>query len=101
MTTPKGVGMNRDTVVGNWNKFKGNLQVRWCRLIGDPLGVISGKRTQSTGERQLSYCALRSSTLRGILRTHSSGGSYSARTVENINRTPQAVRSSTSARKSL
>jgi uncharacterized protein YjbJ (UPF0337 family) len=62
--------MNRDLVEGNWNQCKGKLRVFWSRLIGDHLGVISGKRTQSAGERQSAYGAFRSHTLRGDLHAH-------------------------------
>jgi uncharacterized protein YjbJ (UPF0337 family) len=57
--------MNRDIVKGNWKKFKGKVQVRWGTLIGDHLGVITGRRTQSAGERQWAYGVIRSKTLRG------------------------------------
>lgn len=61
--------MNRDIVEGSWKQFKGKLRARWGMLIGDHLGVISGKHTQYDGERQLSYGAIRSKTLRGSLKT--------------------------------
>jgi len=64
--------MNRDLVEGNWNQFKGKMRIRWCRLIGDHLGVISGKRMLSVGERQSAYGVLRSNSLRGVLHAHSS-----------------------------
>lgn len=58
--------MNRDIVEGNWKQFKGRVQVRWGRLIGDHLGVITGKRTQISGERQRAYGAIRAKTLKGF-----------------------------------
>jgi len=61
--------MNRDIVEGNWKQFKGKVQVRWGRLIGDYLGVVSGKRTQLAGEIQRSYGVIRSKTLTGAMRT--------------------------------
>ena len=68
--------MNRDIVEGNWKQFKGKVQVRWGRLIGDYLGVVSGKRTQLAGEIQQSYGVIRSTTLTGAMRTR-----YPARSV--------------------
>lgn len=65
-TELKEIHMNRDIVAGNWKQFKGTVQVRWGRLIGDHLGVIAGKRTQVAGERQRAYGTVRSKTLRGI-----------------------------------
>jgi len=56
--------MNRDIVAGSWKQFKGKLQVLWGMLIGDHLGVITGRRTQVVGERQWAYGLLRSRTLR-------------------------------------
>jgi len=51
--------MNRDIVQGNWKQFKGKVRVRWGRLIGDYLGVITGRRTQSVGERQRAFGVFR------------------------------------------
>lgn len=62
--------MNLDIVGGNWNKLKGKVQVRWSRLIGDHLGVITGRQTQLAGERQRAYGVLRSRTLRSTLGMH-------------------------------
>ena len=61
--------MNRDIVAGNWKQFKGKVQVRWGRLVGDYLGVVTGKRTQLAGEIQRSYGVIRSKTLRGATGT--------------------------------
>jgi uncharacterized protein YjbJ (UPF0337 family) len=61
--------MNRDIVEGNWKQFKGKVQVRWGRLIGDYLGVVTGKRTQLAGEIQRSYGGIRSKTLTGAMGT--------------------------------
>lgn len=66
--------MNLDIVGGNWNKLKGKVQVRWSTLIGDHLGVITGRQTQLAGERQRAYGVLRSKTLRSAL-----GARYRAR----------------------
>ncbi len=63
--------MNRDLVEGNWNQFKGMVQVRWGMLIGDHLGVITGRRTQLFGDRQRAYGVIRSKTLRGNMRVRS------------------------------
>ncbi len=68
--------MNRDLVQGNLKQFKGKVRVHWSTLIGDHLGVISGKRTQSTGERQSAYGVLRAKALRGTLNAHSSARSF-------------------------
>lgn len=61
--------MNRDIVEGNWKQFKGKVQVRWGRLTGDYLGVVTGKRTQLAGEIQRSYGAIRSKKLAGAMGT--------------------------------
>jgi uncharacterized protein YjbJ (UPF0337 family) len=71
--------MNRDLIQGNWNQFKGRLRVRWWRLVGDHLGVISGTRTQSAGERQVAYGVLRANTLQGVLRNYSSTSAFRSR----------------------
>lgn len=65
--------MNRDIFAGSWKQLKGKTQASWSVLIGDPLGVIAGKRTQLAGARQSAYGALRSKTLRGGVRTRYSG----------------------------
>lgn len=70
--------MNLDLVQGNLKQFKGKVRVRWSTLIGDRLGVISGKRTQSAGERQSAYGVLRSKALRGSLNARSSARSFSS-----------------------
>jgi uncharacterized protein YjbJ (UPF0337 family) len=57
--------MNRDIVEGNWKQFKGMVQVRWGMLIGDYFSVISGRRTQSAGERQSAYGVILSKSLTG------------------------------------
>jgi uncharacterized protein YjbJ (UPF0337 family) len=67
----KEAGMNRDLVAGNWNQFKGKVLVRWSILVGDHLGVISGKRKQLAGERQSAYGVLRSKTLRCAMNARS------------------------------
>jgi uncharacterized protein YjbJ (UPF0337 family) len=57
----EGKDMNRDIVEGNWKQFMGKMRVRWSMLIGDHLGVVTGKRTQLAGARQRSYGVFRSS----------------------------------------
>lgn len=57
--------MNRDIVEGGWTQFKGKVQARWGRFVGNPLGVISGKRMQVAGQRQSAYGAIRAKSLRG------------------------------------
>jgi uncharacterized protein YjbJ (UPF0337 family) len=80
--------MNRDIVEGNWKRFKGMLQVRWGTLIGDYFGVISGRRTQSDGERQSAYGVIRSKPLRTGVRFRSPGGAFSpnSKTTGNVPR---------------
>lgn len=55
--------MNRDFVEGSWKQFKGKTRAGWSMLIGNHLGVISGKRTQYDGERQRAYGIIRSKIL--------------------------------------
>jgi uncharacterized protein YjbJ (UPF0337 family) len=62
--------MNRDIVEGGWKQIKGKVHVHWCKLIGDPLGVVSGRHTQYDGERQSSYGAIRSKPLGAAMQTH-------------------------------
>lgn len=69
----KGIDMNRDIVAGNWKQLKGRTQAGWSVLIGDPLGVIAGRRTQVAGARQSAYGAIRSKTLGGGARTRYPG----------------------------
>jgi uncharacterized protein YjbJ (UPF0337 family) len=69
--------MNWDLVQGNLKQFKGRMRVGWSSLIGDHLGVISGKRMQYTGERQSAYGALHTRTLRGAKDAHSAGRFFS------------------------
>jgi uncharacterized protein YjbJ (UPF0337 family) len=59
-TTPSEIDMNRDIVQGNWKQFKGKVRVRWGRLVGDYLGVVTGRRTQLVGERQRAFGVFRS-----------------------------------------
>ena len=68
--------MNRDIVEGNWKQFKGRAQARWSVLIGDHLGVITGRRTQVAGARQSAYGVIRSKTLRGRHANQLSGTSH-------------------------
>lgn len=68
--------MNLDIVQGKLKQFKGKVRVRWCVLFGDHLGAISAKRTQSAGERQSAYGALRSKGLRGTMNADSPGRSF-------------------------
>ncbi len=64
-----GVDMNRDIVEGSWKQFKGKVRVRWSMLIGDHLGVVSGRHAQYDGERQSAYGSIRSKTLRTSMKT--------------------------------
>mgnify|MGYP003463909848 FL=1 len=70
--------MNLDRVEGNWNQFKGKVLVRRSILVGDHLGVISGKRKQLAGERQSAYGVLRSKTLRGVMSARSPALAFSS-----------------------
>lgn len=70
--------MNRDIVAGNWKLIKGGMQARWGRLVGDHLGVISGKRTQLAGERQLAFGIIRAKPLRASLQTRHPSRSFSS-----------------------
>lgn len=81
--------MNRYLIEGNWNLLKGKLRVFRSRLVGDHLGVITGMRMQSAGERQLAYGALRSNKLRGNLHTHSPVRGHSSRPAAIVNRSLQ------------
>lgn len=68
--------MNWDLVQGNLKQFKGRVRVSWCTLIGDHLGVISAKRTQSVGERQAAYGVLRAKALRDAKSDHPPARSF-------------------------
>lgn len=82
--------MNSDIVAGNWKQFKGKVQVQWGMLIGDYLGVVTGRRTQLAGERQWAYGAIRSKSLRGSMRTHYPARSFSSNPAGPGNPPPKA-----------
>ena len=51
----KGFDMNRDTIEGGWNQFKGKVKARWGKLTGSHLDVIDGKRVELSGKVQEGY----------------------------------------------
>lgn len=90
--------MNRDIVAGNWNQLRGRMLAGWSLLIGDHLGVISGKRRQLAGERQSAYGVLRSKTLHGVLRIRTPTGSFSSGPLLAGNLRPKAATLSMASR---
>ncbi|MGM0564308.1 MAG: CsbD family protein [Pseudomonadota bacterium] len=47
--------MNKNTIEGNWNEFKGKVKEKWGQLTDDQLDVIDGKRDRLKGEIQQAY----------------------------------------------
>lgn len=47
--------MNRDSVEGNWKKFKGKVKAQWGRLTGNHIDEIDGKRDELSGKLQEGY----------------------------------------------
>jgi uncharacterized protein YjbJ (UPF0337 family) len=49
------MGMNWDTVKGNWKQMTGSIREQWGKLTDDDLAVIEGKRDQMVGKIQERY----------------------------------------------
>lgn len=47
--------MNKDKVVGEWHKLKGQLKQKWGKLTDDDLTQINGKREELLGKLQKHY----------------------------------------------
>lgn len=47
--------LNRPTLKGQWNQFKGKVREQWGKLTDDDLEVIAGKRDQLLGKIQERY----------------------------------------------
>ena len=47
--------MNKDTIIGNWKQFKGEVQRRWGKLTDDEIDQIEGNRTILAGKIQEAY----------------------------------------------
>lgn len=65
--------MNWDQVKGNWRIFKGDLKVRWGKLIDDDLDVIEGNREQFIGLIQKRYGISRETQLGKYLQSRREG----------------------------
>lgn len=47
--------MNRDTMEGDWKKFKGKVREKWGELTDDDLDRMEGKLEQLAGTLQKRY----------------------------------------------
>jgi uncharacterized protein YjbJ (UPF0337 family) len=47
--------MNKDKIVGEWHKLKGQLKQKWGKLTDDDLTQINGKREELLGRLQSRY----------------------------------------------
>lgn len=47
--------MNKDKIVGEWHKLKGQLKQKWGKLTDDDLTQINGKREELLGRLQNRY----------------------------------------------
>ncbi len=47
--------MNKQTIQGNWQQFKGKAQQRWGKLTNDDLDVVQGKRQEIEGKLRERY----------------------------------------------
>jgi uncharacterized protein YjbJ (UPF0337 family) len=47
--------MNRDRIEGGWKQVKGNMKERWGKLTHDDFLIITGRREQRLGKRQLRF----------------------------------------------
>lgn len=47
--------MNKDTIQGDWQQFKGHVQKQWGKLTNDDLDVVEGNRKILTGKIQERY----------------------------------------------
>lgn len=47
--------MNKDTIIGNWKQFKGEVQRRWGKLTDDQIDQLEGNRTKLAGQIQEAY----------------------------------------------
>lgn len=47
--------MNKETLKGDWNEFKGKIKEKWGKLTDNDLTEINGKREQLLGKIQKAY----------------------------------------------
>jgi uncharacterized protein YjbJ (UPF0337 family) len=47
--------VNRNSVEGNWEQFKGKVKEEWGKLTDDHLDAIAGKRDQLAAKMQEFY----------------------------------------------
>lgn len=48
--------MNKDTIQGNWEQFKGKAKQKWAMLGDDDLGLLAkGKMQEFSGKLQETY----------------------------------------------
>ena len=47
--------MNRDRIEGHWKQVTGNARQSWAKLIGDPLGIITGIRQHQAEKTQEAF----------------------------------------------
>jgi len=47
--------MNKDTIEGNWEQFKGMAKQKWGKLTDNDLTLLKGKREEFLGKVQTAY----------------------------------------------
>ncbi|MAM34728.1 MAG: hypothetical protein CMH28_06610 [Micavibrio sp.] len=47
--------MNKNTIEGNWEQLKGDVQKKWGKLTNDDLDVVEGNRKKLSGLIQEKY----------------------------------------------
>lgn len=47
--------MNKDTIAGNWDQIRGEIQKQWGKLTDDQLDQIEGNRKKLIGTIQKNY----------------------------------------------
>ena len=47
--------MNKDTIEGNWEQFKGKVRQTWGKLTDDDVALLKGNRQEFYGKMQEKY----------------------------------------------
>src|SRR3954468_22574665 len=55
LTPHGGIGMNSDTMEGNWKQLKGKMREKWGKLTDDDWDTVAGKKDQLVGKLQERY----------------------------------------------
>ena len=60
--------MNKDRIEGGWKQMKGNVKERWGKMTHDDFLIITGRREQRLGKRQLRFGLAREQADREVSR---------------------------------